>query len=54
MKEESPHWRRRVYAAVGQAAKINAAFAQLLYQNDQMTHTATQTIELPYNQRVPF
>ncbi|KSU43266.1 hypothetical protein ABI57_16305 [Salmonella enterica subsp. enterica serovar Veneziana] len=47
MKEESPHWRRRVYA-VGQAAEINAAFAQFFYQNDQMTHTAIQAIELPY------
>ncbi|VEA25850.1 Uncharacterised protein [Salmonella enterica subsp. enterica] len=53
MKEESPHWRRRVYA-VGQAADINAAFAQFFYQNDQMTHTTTQAITLPYNQYVPL
>ncbi len=54
MKEESPHWRRRVYAAVGQAVEINAAFAQFFYQNDQMMHTVTQAIKLPYNQCVPF
>lgn len=53
MKEESPPWRQCVYA-VGQAAEINAAFAQFFYQNDQMTHTVTQAITLPYNQCVPF
>lgn len=53
MKEETPHWGTGI-DGIGQAAEINATLPQLLYQNDQMTHTATQAIKLPYNQCVPF
>ncbi|GAR76218.1 hypothetical protein NGUA18_04141 [Salmonella enterica] len=53
MKEKTPH-RCTGIDGIGQAAEINAAFAQFFYQNDQMTHTATQPVQFPDHQRVPF
>ena len=51
MKEKTPY-RRAGINSIRQAAKINATFAQLLNQNDQMPHTTPQPIQLPDNQSV--
>ena len=51
MKEKTSH-RRAGINGIRQAAKINAAFAQLLNQNDQMPHTTPQPVQLPDYQSV--
>lgn len=51
MKEEPARRRGRINT-IRQAAKLDAVLIQLSDELDELTHSAPEAIELPYNQRI--